>query len=217
MNSNTPGLELAICHYYSLNTVERNQIKKSLKKINPEIKMKIIKNKSSPILWGDREGSSQFFPRHNARVWTQALAGLQLRKQLGSSQPCGLTSVASQLVSTPVESTHRGLPKGLDLKTNYLKNYFKGYTCTFYSNSYQILNKSFISFIKRQPSLLLLELVVPGKDVSPLYSNSKTFSINHLDAQKLSEKEILYTQLLKQKQLPIIQSLYFMSKAPGVS
>jgi len=144
-------------------------------------------------------------------------------KGLGSTLPSrvpplrGSTSVASQLVSTPVESTHRGLPKGLDLKTNYLKNYFKGYTCTFYSNSYQILNKSFISFIKRQPSLLLLELVVPGKDVSPLYSNSKTFSINHLDAQKLSEKEILYTQLLKQKQLPIIQSLYFMSKAPGVS
>ena len=108
MNSNTPGLELAICHYHSLNTVERNQIKKSLKKINPEIKMKIIKNKSSPILWGDREGSSQFFPRHNARVWTQALAGLQLRKQLGSSQPCGLTPVASQLRSSPAGA-------GLDL------------------------------------------------------------------------------------------------------
>ena len=117
MNSNIT--ELAICHYHSLNTVERNQIKKSLKKINPEIKMKIIKNKSSPAFW----------------------AGLHTMESSLS------TSVASQLVSTPVESTHRGLPKGLGLKTNYLKNYFKGYTCTFYSNSYQILNKSFISFI----------------------------------------------------------------------
>jgi len=144
MNSNLT--ELAICHYHSLNTLERNQIKKSLKKMNPKIQMKIIKNSL-----------------------------------------CSLTEFT---------------------KGNYLKNYFKGYTCTFYSNSYQILDKSFISFIKRQPSLLLLELVVPGKDISPLYSNYKTFSINHLDAQKLSEKEILYTQLLKQKQLPIIQSLY---------
>lgn len=140
--------ELVICHYQALDTIERHKIKKSLKKISPEIKMKIVKNNV-----GNRN-------------------------------------------------------------KDQLTNYFKGYTCLFYSNTCQILEKPFLNFMRREPKLLLLEIIIKP---SPSYSSSwnktsNTFAISHLDAQKLSKSsDYLHLELLKQKQLPVIQSIYFLS------
>lgn len=137
--------ELVICHYQALDTIERHKIKKSLKKISPEIKMRIVKNNV-----GNRN-------------------------------------------------------------KDQLTDYFKGYTCIFYSNTCQILEKSFLNFIRREPKLLLLEIIIkPSKMKSNKTSN--TFTISHLDAQKLSKSsDYLHLELLKQKQLPVIQSIYFLS------